>query len=428
MESILDLKEKFTESDTIKSYEYAEYLPTSGSSLNTPGTITIHIESQDEFYHPRRSYLYFEGDILKNTVAVGRYATTANIALCNNGVMHLFSNAKYEIAGQEIESVNNPGIAGVLMGCAKFPLDYAKGVGMMQCWAPDTDKTIVGDKGFVARRSYIILKSSPVGSFSFIVEMENIFGFCEDYDKVTYGMRHKLTLVRKEDTDAIIRDNNAAEGKVVLSKIALMMPRVHPSDARKFELYKQIESKIRIDCGFRMRQCSIAEIPGTAMSFDWRLGVKSSPEKPRHILIAFQKEKSGDQKKNISIFDHLKTVQISVTLNDVKYPARDLVADFNKHRYMEYYKSFIDFTRDYYGLDPLTVGNFIDPITYKEEYPIFYIDVSKQSERLNQGVVDIKVRMRFKEAPGEHCVAHALVISDRRMFFESDGKKMNILY
>ena len=45
-----------------------------------------------------------------------------DFTLCNNGIMYLFSNAKYEIAGQEIEDVNNPGIAGVLMGTAKFLL------------------------------------------------------------------------------------------------------------------------------------------------------------------------------------------------------------------------------------------------------------------------------------------------------------------
>ena len=65
MESILDIDEPFIETDAIKSYEYNEYLPTSGSNLNTPGTITIHIESQDEFYHPRRSYLLVEGDVVK---------------------------------------------------------------------------------------------------------------------------------------------------------------------------------------------------------------------------------------------------------------------------------------------------------------------------------------------------------------------------
>ena len=56
---------------------------------------------------------------------------------------------------------------------------------------------------------------------------------------------------------------------------------------------------------------------------------------------------------------------------------------------------FTDFTREYYGLNPLTCGNLVDMIRYKEEYPIFYFDVSKQSERLNDGVVDIMVRIRF---------------------------------
>ena len=41
--------------------EYNEYRPTSGSNLNIPGNITIHIENQDEFYHPRRSYLLVGG-------------------------------------------------------------------------------------------------------------------------------------------------------------------------------------------------------------------------------------------------------------------------------------------------------------------------------------------------------------------------------
>ena len=62
---IFDINEPLQEEDSIKSYEYSSYLPTSGSNLNTPGTITIHIESHDAFYHPRRSYLLVEGELVK---------------------------------------------------------------------------------------------------------------------------------------------------------------------------------------------------------------------------------------------------------------------------------------------------------------------------------------------------------------------------
>ena len=159
-----------------------------------------------------------------------------------------------------------------------------------------------------------------------------------------------------------------------------------------------------------------------------RLGVRSVPEKPRHILIGFQTDKSGSQLKNPSLFNHVDVSQISIKLNDTRYPARDIIADFTKHQYVEYYKMFNDFARDYYGLDPLTCGNWIDIITYKEEYPIFYFDVSKQSERLNDGVVDITVRMKFRNGTPQHVRAYALIISDRRIKFKSDGKRMNIMY
>ena len=41
--SILNISESYVENDDIKSYEYNEYLPSSGSNLNIPGTISIYI-------------------------------------------------------------------------------------------------------------------------------------------------------------------------------------------------------------------------------------------------------------------------------------------------------------------------------------------------------------------------------------------------
>ena len=427
MDSIFELEEELIEADSIKSYEYNEYLPTSGSSLNTPGTITVHIESQDEFYHPRRSCLLVNAELVKSNGT--RYTASTDIALCNNGIMHLFSNMKYEIGGQEIENINNPGIAGVLMGLAKFPMFYVTGTGVMQCWAPNTaDSQLIGNKGYEALKKYILALSIPIGTFSFIIDLENVSGFMEDYSKVIYGARHKLTLVRKGDNDAILKASGVDAGKVNISKIAWLMPRVIPSDKMSVKISKMIEDKRSIDVGFRMRQCNMAEIPNNVTSFDWRLGVRTAPEKPRHILIALQEDKSDNQEKDASKFDHLNVSQMSVTLNDTKYPARDVRADFAKHQFIEYYRMFCSFAQDYYGIDPLTSGNFMDPITYKTLYPIFYFDVSKQSERFRQGIVDATVHMRFSgTGVPKKVVAHALIISDRRMIFKSDGTKMNIM-
>ena len=68
---------------------------------------------------------------------------------------------------------------------------------------------------------------------------------------------------------------------------------------------------------------------------------------------------------NPSQFDHLSATEVSVILNDTKYPTRDVIADFPKHKYVEYYKMFTEFACDYYGLDPLTVSNFVEIVTYR---------------------------------------------------------------
>ena len=130
-DSILNFQEKYNE-----SCEYNEYQPTSGSNLNISGKITIHIENQDEFFHPRRSYLLVEWNLLKEDGTL--YGVNDAVALGNNGVMHLFSDVKYELAGQEIEGVNNPGIAGVIMG--------------VQCWSPQTSEAVLGERGFATRK------------------------------------------------------------------------------------------------------------------------------------------------------------------------------------------------------------------------------------------------------------------------------------
>jgi len=52
-----------------------------------------------------------------------------------------------------------------------------------------------------------------------MVPLKHIFGFCDDYNKVVYGFKHTLTLVRKADDDAIFTANGADTGKVNLHKI-----------------------------------------------------------------------------------------------------------------------------------------------------------------------------------------------------------------
>ena len=155
---------------------------------------------------------------------------------------------------------------------------------------------------------------------------------------------------------------------------------------------------------------------------------EQAPENPRYIIIGIQKDKSGNQEKNPALFDNVNVSKMSVVMNDTEYPALDINTNFTKNQYMQFYKMMADFSRDFYGIDPLVAGNAITPLSYKELFPLYVFNVSKQSERINQGVVDVTVKMQFSAGVGDHARAYALIISDRRLKLESDGNKMHVLY
>ena len=244
-----------------------------------------------------------------------------------------------------------------MLGLLKYPDDFSKSKGLNQLWYKDTSVNANNNNaGFSIRRSYIIVNADPIGTFSFKIPLKHIFGFCVDYDKVAYGLKHTLTLTRNNDNEAIFKTDNVdgagndvvVDGKVVLSKVSWFMPHVTPADKDKMELYKIIERKEKIPVGYRMIQCDNAVIPPTTTSFSWRLSVKSSPEVPRFIIVGFQTNKSGNQKTNPSLFNNVNVSNMYVMLNSMRYPAVDYNISFDKQQFSRAYGDAADFRSKFF--------------------------------------------------------------------------------
>ncbi|XP_067942838.1 uncharacterized protein [Watersipora subatra] len=427
MENILNITAPVERGEIIEEYKYHEYEPITGTNLNNPGEIRINIETQDIFTHPSESYLIVEGRLTKNDGAA--YADADAVTLVNNGIMHLFRDTRYQLSGQEIESVLYPGQTTTMLGLLKYPGDFSKSQGLNQLWFKNTDTTavIANNTGFAARQKYIIQLPDPKGTFSFKIPLKHIFGFAEDYDKVVYGFKHTLTLTRDSNDNAIFRHSDADAGKVTLSKVSWFMPHIMPADAPKFQLYKNIENKAQLEVGFRMRQSDSITVPQTT-NFTWRLGVKSSAEKPRYIIVGFQTNKSGDQETNPSLFDNLNTINIYAMLNSTRHPLIDSNTSFKMYQFSRLYGDAAAFRSKFYDLDELVGNPSISPADYATLHTLFFLDVSKQSERLKNSVTDIQIKAQFGANAPANTQAYALVISDRLIKFISDGNKMSVVY
>ena len=247
-----------------------------------------------------------------------------------------------------------------------------------------------------------------------------------------YGLKHTLTLTRNDDNDAIFRAANNADGnpvavgKITLSKISWFMPHVTPADKDKMEFYKIIERKEKLPVGYRMIQCDTTSVP-QATSFSWRLSVKSSPEVRRFIIVGFQTNKSSNQEANPSIFNNVNVSNIYVMLNSIRYPTADYNISFLAQKFSRVYGDVAEFRSKFFNMDGLISNLNISPTDYRNLYPLFLFDVSKQSEKLKYSTTDIQIKMYFSANVPANTQAYAVTISDRLINFQSDGNKMSVV-
>ena len=342
--------------------------------------------------------------------------------------MHLFDLVKYTLNNAPIETVFNPGLVSNILGLATFPDNFKQG--LIEGWCPDTSDTLVlaTNAGFKARQELILgSEPSPVGSFRLAIPLKRIFGFADDYGKIIYGFNHSLILTRSStDNNALCRPNATGAGKIKIKNIRWMLPRVTPNDMVKLELMRAIKEEVTLNCGFRMRQHISVSVPAST-EFTWRLGVRSSPEQPRFIFLCFQTDRSENQEKINTVYDNVKLSSAHILLNNDRYPLNDFETKFSQNNFDVLYTNFIAFRKKFYGIDPMISPTFIGPLEYKTIYPIVCFDVSKQSERLKSGVTDITLHCRFEENPANKTIAHAVIVSDRKLKFKSDGEKLSVI-
>ena len=414
--------------ESISEYEHLEYNPIAGSNLNNSGSdITITIELQDVFSHPSGSYLIIEGELIKNNNT--RYADADEVTLTNNGIMYLFKRIRYDLAEKVIETIQHPGQTSTMLGLLKYSNEFSKSTGLNQLWYKDTnpDANRVGNNGFNARQDYIIQRPNPKSTFSFKIPLKHIFGFCEDYTKIIYGMKQTLIFTRDDDNNAIFRNNAADAGKVVLNRLSWYMPKVIPADKEKMDIFKIIEKKQELPVAYRMIQCATAQITQTPF-FNWRLTAKTSPEVPRFIIVGFQTGKNNNQEANPAVFDHVNVKSIHCMLNSVRYPKTDYKISFPKFQFSRVYGDAVLFKTKFYNMDELISNPNFTPAEYNDLFPFFVFDVSKQSERLHYSTTDIQINIDFDPNPPANTIGYAVLLSDRLARFQSDGQKFNFDY
>ncbi|XP_060878305.1 uncharacterized protein LOC132950764 [Metopolophium dirhodum] len=275
---------------------------------------------------------------------------------------------KYEINGNQIQKLINPGITSTLKGYCSY---NKTNISSHQNAAWDSD-----------------LKN---------VNKDFIDG---DYKRILINCNQQLILNRSSiDLNAIkqYKNNELVDVKV--------------SDREKNRLLKVVNNQKPLTCAFRSWElCEHPFLPQNT-SHSWKVKTSNKLEKPRYVIIGFQTDRKNSSSKSMSYFDHCKIKNLKVYLNSEVFPYEDFQSDFNKNKMATLYRAYAEFQKSYYGHDDVTP--LLNRSEFKNLSPIIVVDMSRQNDNVKMATVDLRIELEADEAFPVSTSAYCLILHDQ---------------
>jgi len=413
LSDFINLNELPLEDTSISKIEFYE------TKISNPDTETnprFNIDFTDQWVLPCEAYIQLTGKVVKSANGANYNAGT-NIALVNNGLMHLFSQATYKIDNQSVEMINNPGDATLVTSLVDYSNDYVDMMGEQLMIVKDVgaNNTAAGNTGHAKRKEH--------QQFDVSIPLSHIFRFCKDIKKVFYGMPHSIEFVKQNrSSNALLKANGVDDGKVQLSNMSLWMPRVIPSPETMARLTKFISGKKTMMLPFRQLKF-YSDVREQAMTdITWNISSFNPTDRPRHVFVAFQlTEKLNDQEQNNSVFDACQVTDIHLTVNGEQYPRVPYNINFAEKRIGRPFRDLMN----YRGIDNnYDSGMLITKSDFLTRYPLYHFDLEHMPESINNTVSSMQLKATL-DAGGQYRVM-ATVLADRDLRFTADGQKMNV--
>ena len=247
--------------------------------------------------------------------------------------------------------------------------------------------------------------------------LEDIFGFCKTFKKVTKNLGFHLTF-KTNDLQNIIYPSMADDINVTINNLYLYVPNLIPNVETQvmFNEATQNNYKIIFDEWYTERRV----ISDTITQLD--IGSSQNVQSPKYLIGAHQtriRADTANKNNNIAIFDHLNLQKYYVEIDSVRYPRDNVLVNYEQNDYIEPYKDLKLFFKEYIGEE--LMSPFISYPDMKTKYPIQIIDLRHQPDHITPKKIQL-----FQEytADPENAKFYLIIIRRREIELISDGNKL----
>ena len=208
--------------------------------------------------------------------------------------------------------------------------------------------------------------------------LEDIFGFCKTFKKVTKNLGFHL-IFKTNDLQNIIYSSMGDDIDVTINNLYLYVPNLIPSVETQVMFNEAIQNNYKIfyDEWFTERRI----ISDTITQLD--IGSSQNVQSPKYLIGSHQTRARADtvnKNNNIAIFDHINLRKYYVEIDGIRYPRDNVLLNYEQNDYITQYKDLKLFFKEYIGEQLLSP--FISYPDMKTKYPIEVIDLRHQADHI----------------------------------------------
>ena len=247
--------------------------------------------------------------------------------------------------------------------------------------------------------------------------LEDIFGFCKTFKKVTKNLGFHLSFKTNELQD-IIYTSMTDDINVTNNNLYVYVPNLIPSVETQlmFNEATQNNYKISYDEWFTERRI----ISDTITQLD--IGSSQNVQSPKYLIGAHQTKNRIDapiSTKNVAKFGNLDLRNHYIEIDGQRYPRDSSLMNYEQNDYIEQYKDLKLFFKDYIGEQ--LMSPFISYPDMKTKNPIEIIDLGHQADHITPK--KIQLFLEYVADP-ENARFFLTLIRRREMELISDGNKV----
>jgi len=315
----------------------------------------------------------------------------------------------------------------------EYSEDFSRSVGKNSFWYLDTDGTTANtNTGFEARRILTQANQNNGGggakSINEMIPLNRFTFFKELEDNMLPPMQLTIEITLNDDAELIHMANGTDEGRVVVKRLYLWLPRLIPKDS----LYSKFVSDFLKPTTWTYMRDLYNQSANTR-AIQNMFQISPAIDAVKHVFFYLQRTdgpNNAESERTPYIFDTFKlnaadanSSLLSIRLeygNNVFYPELEYDGD-SKVRVFNDLMSYASRKNDY------NTGTQLNLANYTSLYGLIYFDLTYQKEVVTRDPKQLILHYRLNTVPTANVRAHSIVFYESEVVVKSVGNELMIV-